>query len=214
MGVGGLCGVVTAILINITRAPSFIITLGMMSVARAIAYLISDGMPVYDLPEAVTALGREKILGVSGPVIFVILTAIAAYYLLHKTRFGNHTLFLGDNATAAEAMGIEPARLRLKIFGLAGLCSGLAGFVFMARTNTGDPTAGMNYELMAITAVILGGSNLFGGRASILGTIIGVACLGILQNGLNLMAVSTYYQVLFVGIVLVAAAALNRWRRL
>ncbi|MGE3770980.1 MAG: ABC transporter permease [Bdellovibrionales bacterium] len=212
-GIGALCGFVTALLINITRAPSFIITLGMLSVARALAYLVADGMPVYSLPENVTAVGQGTLLGISGPVVFVIIAAMLAHIILHHSRFGSHILCLGDNPFAADAMGLNAPLLRIKAFTLAGLFSGIAGFVFMARTNAGDPTAGQNYELIAITAVILGGANLFGGRASIVGTLLGVICLGVLQNGLNLLAVSTYYQVLFVGLVLVAAAFLNRWRR-
>lgn len=211
--VGGACGLITAVLINLTRAPSFIITLGMLSVVRALAYLASDGMPIYDLPPAITAWGQGNTVGIAAPVLIIMGAAALAYYVLHHSRLGAHVLYTGDSPTAADAMGINGAVLRLKVFAIAGATAGLAGFVFMARTNAGDPTAGQNYELMAITAVILGGANLFGGRASILGTLLGVLCLGVLQNGLNLMAVSTYYQVLFIGIVLIAAAGLHRWRR-
>ena len=144
------------------------------------------------------------------PVIFLLIGIAIAWALLTKTRFGIHTLILGDNPFAAGAMGVPVEKLRLKIFALAGLYSGLAGIVFMLRTNSGDPTAGQNYELIGITAVILGGANLFGGRATIVGTILGVLCLGVLQNGLNLLAVSTYYQILFVGLVLLGAAFLSR----
>lgn len=108
-------------------------------------------------------------------------------------------------------MGINANMIRLKVYTLCGVFSGIAGFVFMARTNAGDPTAGQNYELLAITAVILGGTKLFGGRATIIGTVLGAVCLGTLQNGLNLLAVSTYYQVLFVGLVLIGAALLERF---
>jgi ribose/xylose/arabinose/galactoside ABC-type transport system permease subunit len=210
IGVGGACGFTTGLLINLTRAPSFIVTLGMLSVARAAAYIISHGMPIYGLPERIISTGQGNWAGVPVPVVLLLLGIGLAWFLLAKTRFGLHTLIFGDNALAAEATGINVARLRLKVFTLAGLYSGLAGFVFMARTNSGDPTAGQNYELIAITAVILGGANLFGGRATIIGTVLGVLCLGILQNGLNLLAVSTYYQILFVGIVLLAAAFLSR----
>ncbi len=209
-GTGLACGCVTALLINLTRAPSFIITLGMLSVARALAYIISSGLPIYGLPEEVTALGQGRWLGISGPVIFLVLSAVALYVLLHFTRFGSRVLIAGDNSRAARAMGINLHFLRFKVFSLAGLLSGIAGFVFMARTNCGDPTAGLNYELTAITAIVLGGTKLFGGRANIIGTILGVYALGVLQNGLNLLAVSSYYQVLFVGFVLIAAACLDR----
>ena len=207
---GGACGLLTGFLINITRAPSFIVTLGMMSVARAAAYIVSHGMPIYGLPERITTAGQGAVMGLSAPVLFLLLGVAAAWFLLAHTRFGAHTLIFGDNAFAAAASGIGLDRLRLKIYGLAGLYSGLAGFIFMARTNSGDPSAGQSYELIGITAVILGGANLFGGRATIFGTLLGVLCLGVLQNGLNLLAVSTYYQILFVGMVLLAAAFLSR----
>jgi ribose transport system permease protein/inositol transport system permease protein len=207
---GVLCGLASGFLINVTRAPSFIVTLGMMSVARAAAYIISDGAPIYGLPDNVIAVAQGQIALV--PVlILVLLGGIAlAALLLAKTRFGAQTLFLGDSAFATEAMGVPVDRLRLKIFGLAGLYSGLAGVAFALRTNSGDPSAGQSYELVAITAVIVGGANLFGGRAAIAGTVLGVLCLGVLQNGLNLLAVNTYYQVLFVGLVLLGAAFLAR----
>jgi ribose transport system permease protein len=208
--VGAACGFINGIFVNLTRAPSFIVTLGMLSVARAIGYIVSDGTPIYGLPAESTWLGQEKLGVVSGPVVILILAAIVAHLLLHYTRFGSHTLIYGDRATTAEALAVPVERLRLKIFTLCGAFSGLAGYVFMARTNSGDPTAGSNYELIAITAVVLGGAKLYGGRATVFGTLLGVLCLGVLQNGLNLLAVSTYYQVLFVGLVLVCAAFLDR----
>lgn len=209
--VGTLCGVVSGILIALTRAPSFIISLGMLSVTRALAYIVSNGAPIYDLPQNVTEWGQGTVLGVPGPATIMLLALIGSYLILHHTRLGTHILVLGDNSFAAEAMGIRIHNLRTKIFAISGTLSGVAGFVFMTRTNAGDPTAGQNYELMAITAVILGGANLFGGKATIIGTVMGVLCLGVLQNGLNLLAVSSYYQVLFVGVVLISAAMLERF---
>jgi ribose/xylose/arabinose/galactoside ABC-type transport system permease subunit len=208
--VGAACGLLTGSLISLTQAPSFIISLGMLSVARAAAYIIADGTPIYGLPEHVTILGQGRLLGISGPVFFLMAVAAAAFLLMHAARIGTWALIAGDNREAARAMGININRLRIKIFALGGLFSGIAGFVFMARTNCGDPTAGQNYELVAITAVVLGGAKLFGGRAAIPGTLLGVLCLGVLQNGLNLLAVSSYYQTLFVGLVLICAALFDR----
>lgn len=208
--IGTICGFVTGLLVITTRAPSFIVTLGMLSIARALAYIIADGTPIYGLPPYITQFGQGKWANLSIPVLIFVTSSCIAYILLHKTSFGLNTLVYGDNAPAAEAMGIRLNMLRLKIYALSGLFSGIAGFVFMARTNAGDPTAGQNYELVAITAVILGGTKLFGGQATILGTFLGALCLGTLQNGLNLLAVSTYYQVLFIGVVLIGAALLER----
>lgn len=207
---GALCGIVTGHLINLTRAPSFIITLGMLSINRALAFILTNGIPIYGLDERTTRVSESQWCGLSFPALVMLTGMLVGYLLLTKTQFGAHTLLLGDNPLASEAMGIRVPRLRLAIFALAGCFSGLAGFIFMARTNSGDPSAGMNYELIAITAVVLGGANLFGGRATVPGTLAGILCLGVLQNGLNLMAISTFYQTLFVGVVLVLASFLRR----
>ena len=208
--VGSLCGLLSGALIVITRAPSFIVTLGMLSIIRAVAYIVSDGIPIYGLSDQVTELGQGTFFNVPYPAIFFISAALLFGIILSASRFGVHVLSVGDNAAAATAMGLPVKQIQLKVYTLSGMLSGLAGFIFMARTNSGDPSAGQNYELMAITAVILGGANLFGGRASMLGTFLGVLSLGILQNGLNLLAVSSFYQILFVGLVLLSAAALRR----
>ncbi|MBI1326491.1 MAG: ABC transporter permease [Alphaproteobacteria bacterium] len=208
---GAFIGGLTGALINVTRAPSFIITLGMMSIARALALILAGGIPIYGLAENITALGQGRVFGMPAAVLFLLGGFVLAGYLLGFTRFGRHILAFGDSAMAAHATGIRTNLLKLKTFALAGFFSGIAGFVFMARTNSGDPSAGMGYELMAITAVILGGANLFGGRAHLLGTFMGVLCLGVLQNGLTLLAISTFYQVLFVGIVLLLSAFLRRF---
>lgn len=212
LGVGTCAGVLTGLLINITNAPSFIVTLGMYSIMRALAFIISGGVPVYGLPESVLNLAQMSLFGIPAIVWLFICCVLLCFYLISLTRFGTHTLFMGDNHTAAQALGLPVQKLRIRIFALAGALSGLAGFVFIARTNSGDPTAGQSYELIAITAVILGGANLFGGRASIIGTAMGVLALGILQNGLNLMAISTFYQILFVGLVLLGSAFLRHER--
>ncbi|MDD3182016.1 MAG: ABC transporter permease [Alphaproteobacteria bacterium] len=208
---GGVCGFFTGLLLNITKAPSFIVTLGMMSIARAIAYIISNGVPIYDLPESLITTAQRTRMGVSVPVVLLLLGIMIAHILLTKTKFGAHTLILGDSEIAAEAMGVPTSHLRVKIYTLAGLYSGVAGLIFALRTNAGDPAAGLGYELVAITAIILGGASLFGGRATIFGTTLGFLCLGVLQNGLNLLAVSSYYQILFVGVVLLAASFLSRF---
>ncbi|MBY0357080.1 MAG: ABC transporter permease [Candidatus Obscuribacterales bacterium] len=208
---GALCGLTSGFLINFTKAPSFIITLGMLSISRALAFILTGGIPIYGLEERVTKIAEMQWFGLSLPALIMLGGMLVGYLLLTRTRFGAHSLLLGDSQAASEAMGLRVPLLRLAIFVLAGCFSGLAGFIFMARTNSGDPSAGMNYELTVITAVVLGGANLFGGRATIFGTLAGVLCLGVLQNGLNLMAISTFYQTLFIGIVLILASLLRRF---
>ena len=182
----------------------------MLSINRALAYILTGGIPIYGLDEKIVKLSEAQLFGLPFPALVMLNGMLIAYLILNKTKLGAHVLLLGDSQAASEAMGIHVPRLRLAIFTMAGCFSGLAGFIFMARTNSGDPTAGLNYELIAITAVVLGGANLAGGRAAIPGTLCGVLCLGVLQNGLNLLAISTFYQTLFIGIVLVFASFLRR----
>jgi ribose/xylose/arabinose/galactoside ABC-type transport system permease subunit len=209
--IGAMCGVCNGALVNLTRAPSFIVTLGVMSVARAAAYIVSDGLPIYGLSDSIISWGQQSLIGIPMPVIVVLCATIVAYLILHRATLGAQLLWYGDNPGAAEAVGVDVASLRLKAFALCGFFAGVGGYLFMARTNAGDPTAGLNYELVAITGCILGGSSLFGGRATIIGTLLGILSLGALQNGLTLLAVSNYYQVLFVGMVLIGAALLERF---
>ncbi|HZT20214.1 MAG TPA: ABC transporter permease, partial [Dongiaceae bacterium] len=136
-----------------------------------------------------------------------------SHFILGYTRFGRYALVIGDNEGAARAMGVRVERQRILLYVLSGTMAGLAGLLFMARTNAGDPTAGISYELTAITAAILGGTNLFGGRATIVGTLIGALIMGVLQNGLNLLAVSSFYQQMAIGAVLVLAVWLDRINR-
>ncbi|WKZ56388.1 MAG: ABC transporter permease [Bdellovibrionota bacterium] len=209
-GIGLAVGLLNGWLISLTGAPSFIITLGTLSVARAIAYIASGGVPVYGLPDSALIVGQGALFGIHLPVLILMVCVVMSGFTLRFTRFGQHTLHMGDDAKAAQALGINLPRLRLQIFGLAGALAGLAGLIFMARTNSGDPSAGQSYELLGITAVILGGANLFGGKASVLSTFTGLLALAVLQNGLNLLAIETFYQVLFVGLVLILSAGLRR----
>ena len=138
------------------------------------------------------------------------MTALVAHVALMHTRFGIYTQVIGDNEAAARAMGVRVERQKVLLYTLAGALSGLAGLMFAARINSGEPTAGINYELTAITATIIGGTNLFGGRGSIVGTLIGALIMGVLQNGLNLMAVRPFYQQIAIGAVLILAVWLDR----
>jgi ribose transport system permease protein len=191
---GALAGYINGNLITRALIPAFIVTLGMLGLARGLALVISDGRVIYGLPSFLIYIGQGRPLGIPMPVFIFIATAVVAHVALAYTRFGRHTLAIGDSEGAARAAGIRVERHRRILYTLSGALAGLAGLLFMARVNSGDPTAGLNYELTAITAAIIGGTNLFGGRASILGTMIGALIMGVLQNGLNLLAVQAFCQ--------------------
>jgi ribose transport system permease protein len=216
---GALTGALNGFLITRGAIPPFIVTLGMLGVARGFALVLSNGVSIYGLPPQIVWLGQGRPFGVPTPVIILLLTALIAHVLLAHTRFGIYAQVIGDNETAARAMGVRVERQKVLLYSLSGLLSGLAGLLFAARINSGEPTAGLSYELTAITATILGGTNLFGGRGSVVGTLIGALIMGVLQNGLNLLAVRPFYQQIAIGAVLILAVWLDRinssqgWRR-
>ena len=211
LGSGALAGYVNGQLITRSRIPPFIVTLGMLGIARGLALIIApNGGAIYGLPDEVIYLGQERPLGIPAPVIILAGAALVAHYLLAYSRFGRHTLAIGDNESAARATGIPVERMRRKLYTISGLMAGLGGLIFMARVNAGDPTAGYTYELTAITAAIIGGTSLFGGKGSILGAIVGALIMGVLQNGLTLLDVQSYYQQIAIGVVLIIAVYIDQ----
>jgi ribose transport system permease protein/inositol transport system permease protein len=210
---GALCGSINGVLNARVGIPAFIVTLGMLGVARGLGLVLTNGVPVYGLDPAVVYIGQGRPFGIPFPVFILFAAGAVSHFVLATTRFGKYALVIGDNETAARAMGVRVQRHRILLYTLSGGMAGLAGLLFMARTNAGDPTAGINYELTAITATILGGTNLFGGRATIAGTLIGALIMGVLQNGLNLLAVSSFYQQMAIGTVLVLAVWLDQVNR-
>ncbi len=219
LAMGAFTGWVNGFLITKGAIPPFIVTLGMLGVARGFALVLSDGVSIYGLPAPMVWLGQGRPFGVPVPVVILLLTALVAHVLLAHTRFGIYAQVIGDNEGAARAMGVRVERQKVLLYSLSGLLSGLAGLLFAARINSGEPIAGISYELTAITATILGGTNLFGGRGSVAGTLIGALIMGVLQNGLNLLAVRPFYQQIAIGAVLILAVWLDRinsregWRR-
>ena len=210
IGAGALAGLVNGWVITRGFVPAFIVTLGMLGIARGLALVISDGRVIYGLPDWMLFLGQGRPFGIPMPVIILIVVAIIMHIVLAYTRFGRHTLAIGDNENAALTAGINVDLHRLTLYTLSGGLAGLAGLLFATRINSGDPTAGISYELTAITAAIIGGTNLFGGRGSILGTIVGALIMGVLQNGLNLLAVQSYYQQMAIGAVLILAVFIDQ----
>lgn len=209
---GGLLGLINGLVVVRSGVPPFIVTLGMLSAARGLALLISDGRPIYGLPEAILYLGQGRLWGVPVPVWLFLGVVLLGQWVLSSTRFGYHTLALGDNELAARVAGVGVEGLKLRLYALCGLLASLGGILFAARVNAADPTAGVGYELLAITAAVIGGTDLFGGRGTVTGSFVGAMVMGVLQNGLNLMAVPPFYQQIAIGVILVAAVWVDRLR--
>jgi ribose/xylose/arabinose/galactoside ABC-type transport system permease subunit len=187
----------------------FIVTLGMMTVARGLALILSGGRPVADMSPALTNLAGD-LFGLPIPVLCFATVSLLAWIFLRDFRLGRHLYAVGGNEHAARAAGISVARVKLFAYVVCGLLTGLAGVVLAARITTGQPNAGQAYELDAIAAVVIGGTSLSGGVGTITGTLLGVLLIGTINNGLDLLGVSSYYQAVIKGVIIVGAVWLDR----
>jgi fructose transport system permease protein len=216
IGVTTLFGALNGVLVTAVRLPPFIVTLGTLNIAFAITQLYSRSQTVTGLPEAMSALGGTFRIGgtrvVYGAVLMLALYAIAWYALRH-TAAGRHVYAVGGNPEAARLTGIATPRVLLGVYLLAGLLYGVAALLSVARTGVGDPNAGQTENLDAITAVVLGGTSLFGGRGSVVGTLVGALIVGVFRNGLTLVGVSSVYQILVTGLLVILAVATDQLSR-
>ncbi|MGX5790422.1 ABC transporter permease [Staphylococcus equorum] len=209
---GAVLGAVNGLLITLGKMAPFIATLATMTLFRGLTLVITDGNPITNLngSYAFQLFGRGYFLGIPVPAVTMFVTFIILYILLHKTVFGRQTYAMGGNEKAAFISGIKVNKLKIMIYSLAGLMSAMAGAILTSRLNSAQPTAGMSYELDAIAAVVLGGTSLTGGKGRILGTLIGVLIIGVLNNGLNLLGVSSFYQQVVKGVVIIIAVLIDR----
>ncbi len=209
LGTGLLCGVVNGLLITIGRLPPFIATLGMMSVARGSALMFTAGRPISGFSERFRALATGEILRVPTPVVIMVAVYAIAYFVLRRTKLGRYTYAIGGNEEAALLSGINVKLYKTLVYGLAGLLSGLAAILLTARLNSAQPIAGMNYELDAIAATVIGGTSLLGGEGTVVGTLIGALIMAVLRNGLNLLGVSSFIQQVVIGSVIIVAVLID-----
>ena len=205
LALGAALGAFSGIVITKLKIPSFIATLAMMAIARGGTLVYTDGRPITGLPSSFAFLGRGYIGNVPFPIILMLIIFILAYIVLKLTRFGRYVYATGGNINAARASGIKVDNVIISTFAISGFLSGLTGMVLASRLNSAQPTAGMGYELDAIAAVVLGGTNLFGGEGELWGTLVGAFIMGILNNGLNMLNVSSFYQQVVKGIVILIA---------
>jgi len=211
-----LFGFANGLLVTRLRLPAFIVTLGTYNIAFAITQLTSHSQTITDLPAAMTALGNTFTLGGTevafGTVLMLALYALA-WFVLRETAAGRHVYAVGNHAEAARLVGIPAERVLLAVYALAGALYGAASLLAVARTGVGDPNAGQTENLDAITAVVLGGTSLFGGRGVVVGSLLGALVVGVFRNGLTLMGVSSVYQVLVTGILVIVAVAVDQLSR-
>lgn len=216
MAVTTLAGFINGVLITRVKLPPFIVTLGTMNIAFALTQLVSHSQSVTDLPPLLTVLGETVRVGRTpvayGAVAMVVLYALA-WWLLRETAGGRHVYATGNAPEAARLSGIATTRVLLAVYTLAGCCYGVAALLGIARTGVGDPQAGQTENLDTVTAVVLGGTSLFGGRGVIPGSLVGALIVGVFRNGLTLMGVSSVYQILVTGVLVILAVSLDHSSR-
>ena len=206
---GLLIGFVNGITITRGKLAPFIVTLGMMTIARGAALVVSDGRPISRLNPSFNAIGGT-FLGIQIPVLIVLVIFLVSWFVLRKTVFGRYIYAVGGNEEAARTSGINVGRIKLFVYLICGALAGAAGIVQTARIETGQPNIGVGYELDAIAAVVIGGTSLSGGTGKITGTLIGAFIIGVINNGLDLLNVPSYYQQIIKGIIIVVALLIDR----
>ena len=209
LGTGLGCGLVNGLLITLGRLPPFIATLGMMSVARGGALLYTEGRPISGFSESFRSLATGEVLWMPVPVLVMAAVYAVAHVILRRTPFGRYVFAIGGNEEAALLSGVKVRFHKTMVYATCGLLSALAAAVLTARLNSAQPIAGINYELDAIAATVIGGTSLMGGQGSVVGTLIGAFIMGVLRNGLNLLGVSSFVQQLVIGAVIILAVLMD-----
>ncbi|MDG6305119.1 ABC transporter permease [Glaesserella parasuis] len=227
--VGGICGLVNGILVTQMKLPPFIATLGMMMVARGLALYVTNAAPVSGMPESFAVLGNGALFkiveegpnglpkvvftGIPYPVIIMIFITVLFTFALTKLKVGRYIYAIGSNEEAARLSGIKTNIVKIYAYVASGLLSGLTGVILASRLVTAQPNGGVTYELDAIASAVVGGTSLMGGVGTIPGTLIGSFIIGVLRNGLNMNGVSSFVQMIVIGLVIIVAVSLDQLRQ-
>lgn len=207
---GIVLGLLSGVLIAKGKMAPFIVTLGMMTIARGFTLILADGRPISGFAKSFRFLGAGYIGRVPFPVLIMIVIFVICFIVLKKTTFGRYVYAVGGNEKATKLSGINIDTIKMGVYALSGLLAAISGIILTSRLNSAQPTAGTGYELDAIAAVVLGGTSLAGGQGGVIGTIVGALIIGILNNGLNLLDVSSFYQLVAKGAVILIAVFLDR----
>jgi ribose transport system permease protein len=210
---GLVCGLINGVLITGLRISPFIVTLGTLGIFRGSALIISNGLPVHQIPQAFSFLGEGSLVGVPFVLWILLLCAVMMHLLLERTPLGRYSFAIGSNPDAALYAGIPVSIITAAVYTIGGMLTGLAGMIESSRLMTGQPTAGQGYELQAIAAVVIGGGSLRGGEGSVMGTLVGAFIMGLLANGSDLLGISPYLQQAIIGAVIILAVAVDELRK-
>jgi ribose transport system permease protein len=223
LGTGALIGFITGVIITKGRIPDFIATLAMMTTARGLALILTQGLPVPShftalklvgyLPQGLIWLGSGDIMGIPVPALVIVVITILGWLILTSTTLGRAIYAVGGNREAARISGISFVRTKIIVYTIMGLLTGVAGIVLTGRLNSANALMADGAELQSIAAVVIGGTNLFGGEGGVIGTVIGAFIMGVLGNGLNLLNVSAFWQRVILGLIIVGVVVFDQWRR-
>ena len=209
---GAILGGINGVIIAKGKVAPFIATLATMTIYRGLTLVYTEGRPVSGLGDSVAfqMMGKGYFLGIPVPVVTMILAFLALWFILHKTTFGRRIYAVGGNEGASRLSGINTDRVKIMVYSLTGMLAALSALILTSRLNSAQPTAGTSYELDAIAAVVLGGTSLTGGKGWIFGTLVGALIIGVLNNGLNLIGVSSFFQQVVKGVVILIAVLIDR----
>ncbi|EST90278.1 ribose ABC transporter permease [Vagococcus lutrae] len=213
--VGAILGMINGLLIAKGNMAPFIATLATMTIYRGLTLVYTNGNPITGIGDSFLFqfIGRGYLFGIPFPIIIMLVSFALLFVLLHKTAFGKKTYAIGGNIKAAKLAGVNTDRVQMWIYTLSGLMASLSGIILTSRLNSAQPTAGQAFEMDAIAAVVLGGTSLSGGKGRIFGTLVGALIIGTINNGLNLLGVSSFYQQIVKGIVIIIAVLLDRKKK-
>ncbi|EOF4702832.1 ABC transporter permease [Klebsiella oxytoca] len=213
LGVGAMCGLFSGTLIAWAGLQPFIVTLGGLSLFRAIALIFTGGNPVFGIPASFRDIINSTLFGVPMPIVIVAIIAFVLWTVMNKTPLGEYILAIGGNEEAARVAGVPVRRTKIIVYIISGILASLASLILIGRLGAAEPTIGTLWELDAIAAAAIGGASLMGGKGSIFGTLIGVIILGALRNGLTLLNIQAFYQLLATGLIIIIAMLIDRATR-
>jgi len=206
-------GALNGLVITKSKVPPFIVTLGMMTIGRGLALILSKGRPVSNLSDSFNFIGGGNLAGIPFPIIVLIVTFVVCSVVLKKTILGRYIYAVGGNEQAAKASGIRVNKVKMAVYTICGGLAALAGILLTSRITTGQPNAGVGFELDAIAAAIIGGTSTSGGTGTMTGTLIGALLIGVISNGLDLLNVTSYYQQVVMGAIIIGAVVLDSWNQ-
>lgn len=209
LSVGLLLGIINGVIISYLRVPAFIATLGMLSIARGVTFMASNAKPVPGLSQGFLKIGGGSVGMIPIPIVILAVILVLAYIVLYKTRYGRYVFATGGNPVSARVSGINIKVIVCSVYMISGVLAGLAGVILTSRVTSGLSQSGNGYEVDAIAAAVIGGNSLAGGRGRLWGTIIGFLIMGVMNNGLDMMAVSSYWQLVIKGIIIIGAVMLD-----